>query len=491
MAKVVFKLFDIEKLQDKIKKPKSAPASIPFISPFRHPNLSVIDFGVASGIVWALCVSLFTILGFNGKANLITNFFALLYPGYQIAYSSTVINIIFSMVIGFLMGFAGGFLFGMYAALLYNLFVGPASSRVWVKIKGDLPEGRPVVLMNKHNKTHLKTNPEPYTIVILANPFIESPATSSSKRAEFKADPILNEPDIFKDKVSLIMSSLTNNDVVQYFMPKMRFVAIFDPAMGKVNQLEGKRILTDDELKGTKPDEQKWHEMGSRALCREYPVGEVIEPVQGRINRYLERAYPIIGRVDVVFAVTASDTHIRSSARFTVDNDTDLASSFLFRTNPDAPPQRGFYRPRARIPGMVAYSAWDDRLKTPIHEFTHAMSSTKNGLIDDEYYDDLFYDTNKTIVINKRHATEEMDINKDQIFQPSELPQIFSQYIENGRIREFRTDKFRFTPSFWRSFVPARSNARIPCTMDRSGENHQFDLLIHYFMSRRLQAKVG
>ncbi|MFQ5864372.1 MAG: hypothetical protein ACE5IW_03990 [bacterium] len=492
MPNVKYKLIDIEKLLGKITRSnKVRSVSTAYLSPFRLSNLCVIDFGIAGGVVWALCVSLFTILAFNGKALLITNYLETVYPGYSISYLATATEILFSLGIGIVMGFVGGFLFAAYVALLYNFFVGPAAYRVWVTIKGTIPEGKPVVLINNHNKEHLTTKENPYTVVILANPFIESPSNSSSKPAEFKIDPILNKPDIFKAKVSLILSGLANNYVVQHFMPKIRFVAIFDPAMGELDQFDQKRILTGEELKDMSSDQQKWHEMAARALCREYFVGGIIGPVQGRINRYLERRYPAIGRTDIVFAVTASETHIRSSARFTVDDETGVADSFIFRATPDAPQLKGYYRPYAEIPGMVAYSAWDERLKTPIHEFAHAMSSSKNGLIDDEYYDDLFYDTTKTIVINKRHATAEMDINKDKIFQPGELPLIFSQYIENGRIREFLTDKFRFTLSFWRSFVPGRASARIPCTMDRSGELHQFDLLIHHFMSRRLNAKVG
>lgn len=492
MPTVLYKLIDVEKLRIKIKESnKVTSVSTTYLSPFRLSNLSVVDFGIACGIIWAICVSLFTILALNGKALLITNYLESVYPGYNISLLPTAIETLFNLGIGLVMGFVGGFLFGTYVALLYNFFVGPASHRVRVRIKGKIPEGKPVVLINNNNKGHLTANKNPYTVVILANPFIESLASDSSKAVEFKIDPILNYPEIFKAKVSLILSSLANNYVVQHFMPKIRFVAVFDPAMGEIDHFDQKRILSDEELQDMTPDEQKSHEMAARALCREYLIGGVIEPVQTRINRYIERGYPEVGRVDIVFAVTASETHIRSSARFTLDDESDVADSFIFRANPDAPQLKGYYRPGSEIPGMVAYSAWDDRLKTPVHEFAHAMSSTKNGLIDDEYYDDLFYDTTKTIVINKRHATEEMDINKDQIFQTSELPLLFSQYIEDGRIREFLTDKHRYTPFFWRSFVPARSSARIPCTMDRSGEFHQFDLLIRHFMFRRLKAKVG
>jgi hypothetical protein len=493
MPNVVYRLIDIEKLLAKIKKSNRlrSVSTTTYLPPFRLSNLSVIDFGTACGIVWALCISLFTILAFNGNALLITNYLESVYPGYSLSNLPTVAETLLNLGIGALMGFGGGFLFGAYVALLYNFFVGPTSRRLWVRIKGKIPEGRPVVLINKNNQKHLTTNAAPYTVVILSNPFIEASSNSSSEQAEFKIDPIVGYSEIFKAKVNLILSSLANNHVVQYFMPKIRFVAIFDPAMAELDGFDQKPILTDEELKEMSPDEQRWHEMGARALCREYPTGGVIEPVQSRINRYLQRRYPDLGRVDIVFAVTASETHIRSSARFTVDDETGVADGFVFRANPDAPQLKGYYKPRAEIPGMIAYSAWDERLKTPIHEFAHAMSSTKNGLIDDEYYDDLFYDTSKTIVINKRHATEEMDVNKDKIFQPSELPLVFSQYIENGRIHEFLTDKLRYASSFWRSFVPQRSNARIPCTMDRSDEFHQFDVLIHYFMSRRLQAKVG
>ncbi|MFQ5823288.1 MAG: hypothetical protein ACE5JB_04465 [bacterium] len=471
MPNVIYKLIDIEKLKLSDKKNGSKKDSSvatttisSFITTFRPSNLSVLDFGIACGIIWAILVSIFTLMAFNGRALLFVNYFETIYPGYNISNFPTAIEILLNIGIGILMGFACGFLFGVYVALIYNYMIGPAINSV--KVKGEIPHGKPMVLINKENKQHLQRIKEPYTVAVLANPFIENSSSDSSK---FTKDPILSEPEFFKAKVNLIMTSLANNYVLQPFLHKMRFIVIFDPAMGNFTQKQEQEV---------------------RALCREYPYDMVIEPVQARVVNYLKSNYKL-GRVDIVFAVTASSTHIRSSARYTEDDDTGEAESFVFRTGVEAPSLTGYYRPRAKIPGMIAYSAWDDRLKTPIHEFAHAMSSTKNGLIDDEYYDDLFYDTTKTIVINKRHATEEMDINRDKIIQPIELPPIFAQYIENYKIREFPTDKLRSASYFWRSFVPARSNAYIPCTMDRSDEFHQFDLLLHYFITRRLAAKVG
>ncbi|MFQ5707421.1 MAG: hypothetical protein ACE5HO_08250 [bacterium] len=458
--------------------------------PRNRPALSLYDFAVVGGIIWTAGVVLATLLAKSQTTTLITDFFSTIYPGYHIPAEPTNQDILYGCITGGIWGFMNGYLFTLLVGWLYNALGHPNFCDV--RVKGSLPPGEPVLLLNQQdNGKNIKAN-DPYTILILANPILEL----GTQPPRYKRDPILDFPDLFKLKVACILDSLWKSETVKEFMPKMRFIAIFDPGMAEVNSLE----------------EQKAH-----ALCLEDTYDLVIEPrqrvyseneegkteIEERLLNYLanyQRKYPELNRVDVVFAVTASTSHTRSSSQYTIDREHGEASAvgyFDFEMSDKKVKLRGHYWPRAEVPGLIAYSAWDTRSKTPVHEFAHAMSSVRNGLITDEYNEELYYDPTTTIVINKRHA---IDRNKDGKIQRHEIPSQFVtfeevSYNKEGKEEEhktqiFYTDPYRFREEA-KSFVPAREDPHFPCTMDRSGASHQFDALIRHFMRQRLTAKVN
>jgi hypothetical protein len=148
-----------------------------------------------------------------------------------------------------------------------------------------------------------------------------------------------------------------------------------------------------------------------------------------------------------------------------------------FKYRPAAEPKEywGYYNAPLEVPGMAAYSAWDMRLKTPVHEFAHAMSSNMSGLIDDEYHDGALQKSPEVFVWNKHHGP---------------LPEVFAEVFENGETHEFAADELRAMPEGWKSYVPQRPHYLMPCTMDESEDVHEFDLLLQHFITKRLEAKV-
>lgn len=447
--------------------------------PGERPRLSILHFSTTLGLIWAALVLLFTFLSRAAPLSII-DYFNTIYPGYTLPAFPALEDLLIQGALGLILGFGHGFLFGFVTALVYNAMGRRPFCDVLLKKR--LPRGEPVILINRADGGKYIPEKEPFTIVILANPFLET----ATHPPAFKRDPILDLPELFEAKTAFIIDSLTKNAVVRPFLPRMRIVAIFDPE---------KAETTDPE------------EIRARALCAEDPVDLIVLPrqrvyearnghyevVEERILNYL-RHYFELDRADVVFAVTASHTHTRSSAHYTVDREEDdprTVPGFEFHLKDEEVRLRGYYWPHCQVPGMVAYSAWDDRLKTPVHEFAHAMSSTKHGIITDEYNDTLFYDPTKTIVINKRPAR---DRDEDGEITFNDIPDEFVIYTDVGHREHphvFLTDKHRLMQAASKSFVPARHDVHVPCTMDRSDEVHAFDDLIRYFMTRRLEAKVA
>jgi hypothetical protein len=265
----------------------------------------------------------------------------------------------------------------------------------------------------------------------------------------------------------------------------MRLVTLFHPGLATPENKNGR--LQSDQLR-------KEH-----ALCRELDHDILVEPIQRVIHNVTgavleERLLEFIKEhlpeyyddandrcdIDVVYVVTASPTHTRSSARYTFDDERYPGRGFKLNFGAEKWELR--HDPFAEIPGMVAYSAWDDRLKTPIHEFAHAMSSTTNGAILDEYYDESPDMLLSVRAVNKHYW-------QPQPGQP--LPENFVEYTMEGcKPVTIRTDRGRHAPAYWKTYVPARESLPIPCTMDFSDTQFEFDLLIKQYMRDRLKAKT-
>ncbi len=459
--------------------------------PEEHADIAVWSLSVTFGAVWALIVGMFTLMAMNDTGRSFTNLLEAIYPGYKIPDSPVAFDALINLGIGVVYAFVHGWLFGLVVGLLYHRFTRPRP--YGVRFKGRIQPGAPAVLVRQGNKQAKAQKDQAYTVLIVANPFIQTSAKLIPVEQDaVRVDPIMNEPELFQMKVACILASLAYNKTIAPFLDRMRFIALFDPEQAEVPK------ITDED--GQKEKEEKLEPMKKRALCLENQIDFLVEPAQriyheppnseeDRLLNYLKQ-YPELGRVDVVFAITASETHTRSSSRFMIEKQPAQGQAdFTYCPSAEAKEYSGYYNAPLEVPGMVAYSAWDLRLKTPVHEFAHAMSSNMSGLIDDEYHDGALQKSAGVFVLNKHHGAH-LDKNNNGTLEPSELPEVFAEIREYGHAHKFGTDKLRAMPEGWKSYVPQRPHYQMPCTMDESDDVHDFDLLLQHFITKRLEAKV-
>jgi len=455
-------------------------------TPPERPYLAVFDFGLASGSLWALLVFVLTSIGINtdaagGTTNSLIQFLSAIYPGFGSPWDYG------DIFIGLWAGFVQGFLFGMLSAYFYNTMRG--TPLYGVKLPRDFTSAHTPFLMSDGESAGAER--PPYTIAIIANPVLESAPDGFLHR-----DPILNYPKLFQAKVAGIIAGLDTNAMIrEKFLGKMRILNLFNPDLAPQN--------------GHHHDHAESKLQRENALCLENDHDITLEPIQRVYQRKDDGVYHVVEErllnflkrfpqfydrandrvlVDVVYAVSGSTTHTRSSSRFTYDDDTKPGRGLTLNFGDGAPPLSLRHDPYVHIPGMVAYSAWDDRLKTPLHEFAHAMSSTTNGAIHDEYNDDVSEILRNTPVINK-HFVRESDADTGS--PQRKVPDIFAVYqLAGGEKQTFYSDKARYVPDHWRSYVPARRELSVPCTMDWSEQIYTFDLLLKQFIEDRLRAKT-
>jgi hypothetical protein len=201
-----------------------------------------------------------------------------------------------------------------------------------------------------------KPNHNPYTIVIVANPAIESPAESGF----CSRDPILDAPDRFAACVAYVIQSVFGKlpgqaeKFMAPFEKDIRILAIFDA--------KAETIITN-------------------ALVSEYGMDDLIGPRQQQfadfLAGYLDEGRPV--KADVAFAISAS-THTRSASQYTFDD--DGAGGVPFDYNGTALS----HRYTNVQPGAVALHVDADTV-VPLHEFSHAASSWTNGCVQDLYID--------------------------------------------------------------------------------------------------------
>ncbi|MEA3054396.1 MAG: hypothetical protein QOG72_3299 [Sphingomonadales bacterium] len=197
----------------------------------------------------------------------------------------------------------------------------------------------------------------PYAICIVANPWIESPQDSG----QIIADPIVGNEPMFDAQVRYIVDALTGRlagQAEKMFAPlaaDWRIVSIFDP--GRSRKKKNALVAHDNT--------------------------NIVVPVQPRFPPFLkEYKLPKMGKAeaDVAFAVTASATHDRCSAWFTLDDDTVPGRPFTLDG------KAMVHRPRNKLPGTAAIHVTAKSL-VALHEFGHAASSWTNGMITDLYVD--------------------------------------------------------------------------------------------------------
>ncbi len=431
------------------------------------------------GMLWALFVVIITIVSVASKqTNNLVELFEVIYPFYRASLWSILPGIIF----GFINGYVLGFMIGYIYCWLVSKRVGDSGDLIFeIDFNKKANEIFPLKQIPTKN---------PFTIAIVANPEILKDDQSGTID-----DPILDDKDLFAKVVTRIIRSFVNNELLKLpeILTRIRFVTVFN---------------TENKSSG-KPEFDS-------ALCAEIlsEPANIIYPRQKQLNTYVKdclKHEKMSDCVDIIFAISGSENHTRSSATFTVEDKTGdpEKGDVRFKLTTNSKSQTGFHKCKVDnkgLPGAIALSAWDDRLKTPVHEFAHAISSESNGVIVDEYLDEYKFRHNNTtitvgfdFVINKQHRTHPTD----------PVPQPFAKY----KLYDYNTDTKKHIPKYqtkyfsdryrcdkrpsdsdpdgWTSYVPERQDPNLSCTMDIAYFGYKFDKLLFDFLYDRLLTKLN
>lgn len=395
--------------------------------------------GLALGCFWAFSVFVKTLIAILSKEpSKLVDFFDAVYPGYQL----TALGVIWGVLWGFIHGFLLGYLIGW----IYT--------RLTRKKVSAVEEG--VFSLQPNHVIQPGSGSNPYTIVFVANPRI----LKEDKTLE--RDPIIDNQELFFRVVTRCLRSFVNNELLRLpeIISRLRLLAVF----------------RDEET----------------ALCEEVAAGiEILAPLTevAVLKEFVMSTAELTDKlpeVDIIFIISASDYLTRSSARFTKDRFNRADRNFELTFSPDLATFTTMkHASLAELPGVAAISAWDERLKTPVHEFAHAMSSLENGAIVDEYVD-KYHPKSEVLLRDK------MINRRDREVANAAIADVFAKYRYNNELVEYYSDRYRSDKdSSWTSYVPERIDIGCSCVMDIAYYEFRWDKLIFDFMYDRLLAKLN
>jgi len=298
------------------------------------------------------------------------------------------------------------------------------------------------------------TKENPFTIVIAANPALETPWNSGL----FTPDPILGDQPGFDATAQYVLSALFGG------LPGQREVFLTD-AVIQSNIRVVTLFVDDPPPAATDPN---------ALVAQDDPhISNQLIARRSVFNAFLAR-YGL--HADVAFAVSASPTHTRATSWYTTDDDTRGGVPF------SSDGMLLNHRYHAIIPGTVAIHITSASL-TALHEFGHALSSYTNGSVTDLYVDSTPALNNK----NRLPATA--------------IPANFADY--NGVM--LTTDPTRNGlgyPPGWASYHCELNNAVVPSVMDdywqaptahpgSTVEECEHDRITRQFLRDRLLAKLA
>lgn len=207
-----------------------------------------------------------------------------------------------------------------------------------------------------HMRAGDSSKPNPFTILILSNPALESPLNSG----KFILDPIVADKNSFQQTADYVNKSLFGELPDQQeklfadspYASKVRVMAAFVKNFLPANPTA---LVAEDELEKSK----------------------IISPRREVVPDML--AY-LKFDPDIIFLATKSPTHDRATAYGATDDDNRGGIPFIYD---DMTLTHRYYH---EIPGMAAIHTTSSAL-TAVHEFGHAFSSYTNGFVDDLYVD--------------------------------------------------------------------------------------------------------
>jgi hypothetical protein len=285
------------------------------------------------------------------------------------------------------------------------------------------------------------TKPNPFSICVVANPALEAPWQSG----QFIIDPIMANQGAFDAAVQYVERVLFGMLPAQAerflghpsIAPRVTMFSVFTPGL---------------------PAD------GENSLVAQDGVSELLIARRTAFKPFLAR----YGRAaDVVYAISASETHTRASAWPTSDDDAGPGTPFTLDG------ATLYHRHNSRIPGTIAQHTTSSSL-TALHEFGHALSSYSNGQVVDLYVD------SDPGVNNKRGRP---------------IPAQFGGYDGINLAADTLRDGLGYEPA-WQSYHCALNDARFPAVMDDYWrapggvpERCEHDQITRRFLLDRVRAK--
>lgn len=369
---------------------------------------------------------------------------------------------------------------------------------------------------------------QPYTILFVANPYIQKRKTKKDDPDRFELDPIIDDPELFYHSIDRALRSFETNEVLGNpdIWSRVRVISIFD---SKLKTRSANEVALLEEFQGNLEVD------GTTPLNLIDPLPDMNDKVEKMLaaNQGSE-VHNILsienGDIDVIFGMSASLTHDRSTAHFSdyeekkdvqQPSDTPAKGDADFTFHPDpfgrkagdinvhekfrtgnGEIKEGEFRHEQHVkqPGRVALNVIGAIQRTFIHEFAHAMSSMINGAITDEYADVFALEESSDKNGDPETPIEPIELNENPPFYvnrlerkippPDKLLPVHKVFADYNRV-VFHSDlEHPSAKENWRGYFPDRDETGVSCIMDRFTGYYHFDELISNFMYDRLAVKV-
>ncbi|MEL6821610.1 MAG: hypothetical protein AAFP70_07615, partial [Calditrichota bacterium] len=183
----------------------------------RHLPIRPELLSIVCGILWAAVLLLLvtaTLLTPAGKPTLLYDFVSAALPGFNLTFSG--------ILIGTFWAFAAGYLFGFLIGFIYKLLISSKLRKLGTPMLKINPAEQPFVIQEGTGET-------PYTIVFVANPFINVEKADGSH--EVQIDPIMGDKALFHQVIVRCLRSFANNELLRQpeIFNRMRLIIYFDP----------------------------------------------------------------------------------------------------------------------------------------------------------------------------------------------------------------------------------------------------------------------
>jgi hypothetical protein len=312
------------------------------------------------------------------------------------------------------------------------------------KAKGPARKGEPKGAKKPAKKTLRKgaRKANPFTIVIVANPVLETPWKSGS----FAVDPVTSNQASFNACAQYILDALFGT------LPNQREALLADPTIAphvRVVSLFVPGLPAQDH----------------NSLVAQDTDSNLLIARRSGFVPFLAR-YGL--QADVAYAVSASPSHDRASAWFTSDDDAGPGCPFALDG------VTLYHRHHNRIPGTVAIHC-NSKSLTALHEFGHALSSYTNGSVVDLYVD------SSAGLNNKRGRP---------------IPATFATYSGIALATDMARDHLGY-PLGWQSYHGELIDPAVPAIMDNYWaapggipEHCLHDRITRQFLRERLLVKI-